>query len=793
MFRNYLITAIRSLLRQRAFSLINILGLAIGLACALLILLWVQDELSYDRFHEHADKLYRVEEDQYYSGEVYHVTVTPYPSGPVWKDEIPEIEDACRYQWPAGMLFTYGEKAFYEGGCVAVDSTFFDLFTYEFLMGDKSTALTEPYSVVLTEETAEKYFGDEYPIGKSLRVNNQYEFTVTAVLKSIPKNSIHQFDLLIPFDYLKEIGQFSDSWGNNSIRTFIKLYENAVIDSVNSKLTAIVKQHNTDSTTDFMAAPFTRIHLHEYFGYGHDPGAIVFVYIFSAIAIFVLLIACINFMNLSTARSANRAREIGLRKVSGASRRAVIIQFFGESVLLAFISLLFSLIIVSSVLEIFNKVSGKELDFNSLMAPQFIISMILVTLAAGLISGIYPALYLSAFRPIKVLKGDLSTGMKSGWLRKVLVVVQFTLSVFLIIGTMIIYRQLNYMKSKDLGYDKENMFYFQMRGEIKKNYYTIKEEFLRDPQVLGVSAANHTPHQIGSNSGGADWDGKDPDKSVLIGDNIVDYDFVETMKIQLKEGRSFSKDFPSDMGNPADSSANFMINEVLEKIMEKENAVGERFRFWGMEGRIIGVMKDFHYHSVRNKIEPMIFLLAPSDWFSYVVVRIAPGDLTKTMRDLEKTWHEIMPGYPFDYQFVDESLDRMYRTEERLGNLLKYFTILAIIIACLGLFGLASFTAEKRTREIGIRKVMGARVRTVMLLLSKEFSILVIISCLIAIPASLYVMGKVFLQNFEFRTDMAWWIFLAASLAALMIAILTVSYQAARAALTNPADALRYE
>jgi predicted permease len=793
MFRNYLTTALRSLFRQKGFSLINILGLALGLACALLILLWVQDELSFDRFHEHADRLYRVEEDQYYSGEVYHVNVTPYPSGPVWKDEIPEIEDACRFQWSSGMLFKYGEMAFYEGGCVAVDSTFFDLFTYDFLHGHKATALTEPYSAVLTEETAEKYFGDENPIGKSLSVNNQYVFSVTAVLKSIPKNSINQFDILVPFDFLKETGQYSDSWGNNSIRTYIKLHENVLIDSVDSKLTAVVKKNNENTTTDFMAAPFSRIHLHEYWGYGHDPGAIVFVYIFSAIAVFVLLIACINFMNLSTARSSTRAREIGLRKASGAGRRSVIVQFFGESVLLAFISLLFALIIVGSVLEVFNNVSGKDLDFSSLLNARFILAMILVTLVAGLISGIYPALFLSAFRPIKVLKGDLSTGMKSGWFRKVLVVVQFTLSVFLIIGTVIIYRQLNYMKSKDLGYDKENLLYFQMRGEIKDKYQTIKDAFLRDPQVLGVSAASHPPHSIGSNSGGGDWDGRDPDQSVLIGNNIVDYDFIETMKIELKNGRSFSREFPGDMASREDTSANFLINEVLEEIMQKENAVGERFSMWGMEGRIIGVMKDFHYRSVRSKIEPLMFFLAPIDWLSWMVVRVAPGDLTRTMDNLEDTWNEVMPGYPFDYSFVDESIDQVYRSEERLGNLLKYFTILAIMIACLGLFGLASFTAERRTQEIGVRKVMGARVSTVMMLLSKEFSMLVIISCLIAIPASLYVMGKVFLQNFEYRTDMAWWIFVGASLAALLIAILTVSYQAARAALTNPADALRYE
>jgi predicted permease len=791
MLRNYLIIAIRSLLRQKGFSLINILGLATGLACTLLILLWVQDELSYDKFHRFADRLYRVEEDQYYSGEVYHVNVTPYPSGPVWKDEIPEIEEACRYQWHGGMLFTHGEKGFYEEGCVAVDSTFFDMFTYEFLHGDKYTALTEPYSVVLTHETAEKYFGNENPVGKGLTVNHKYEFTVKAVLRSIPKNSIIQFSILVPFDHLKETGAYNDSWGNNSIRTYIKLHENAVIDSVDSKLTAIAQARNEGSDTDFMAAPLTRIHLHEYFGYGHDPGAIVFIYIFSAIAVFVLLIACINFMNLSTARSANRAREIGLRKVSGASRRSVVIQFFGESILLAFISLIFALLMVASILEIFNTVSGKELKFTSLIDPRFIIAMFLVTMVAGIVSGIYPALYLSAFRPIKVLKGDLSAGMKSGWFRKVLVVVQFSLSVFLIIGTVIVYRQLDYMKSKDLGYDRENLLYFQMRGDIRDNYLAIKDEFQRKPQVLSVSASNHPPHHIGSNAGGGDWDGKDPDQSVLIGTHIVDYDYIETVKIELKAGRSFSGNFPADLAS--DSTANFMINEVLEKIMEKENAVGERFSFWGMEGRVIGVMKDFHFHPVRSKIEPLVFMLAPTDWHNFIVVRLAPGNLIKTMGELEETWKEIMPGYPFDYNFVDETLESMYRTEERLGNLLKYFTIMAIIIACLGLFGLASFTAEQRTQEIGIRKVMGARVRTVMFLLSKEFSWLVMISCIIAIPASLVIMKKVFLQNFEYRTDLAWWIFMAASLAALLIAILTVSYQSARAALTNPADALRYE
>ncbi|MFC2099014.1 FtsX-like permease family protein, partial [Bacteroidota bacterium] len=534
------------------------------------------------------------------------------------------------------------------------------------------------------------------------------------------------------------------------------------------------------------------IHLHAYFGYGHDPGAIVFVYIFSFIALFVLLIASINFMNLSTARSANRAREIGLRKTAGASRTAVIMQFFGESVLLAFISLVFALIIVASILPVFNTVSGKELDFNSLLSLRFLVSMISVTLVAGLISGIYPALYLSAFRPIKVLKGDLSSGMKSGGMRKILVIIQFTLSVFLIIGTIVVYKQLNYMKSKDLGYDREHLFYVYMRGDIKESYTSLKNELLRDPKVLSVSASGHEPHRIGSNSGGADWEGKDPELEVLIGYNPVDFDYIETMDIKLAGGRSFSKDFPGDLLQE-DTIANFMINEEVARIMGVEDAVGHPFSFWNIHGRVIGVMKNWHYHSVRTKIEPLVLITAPIDWLNHLVVRIAPGDITRTMKDIEDTWNEVIPDYPFDYTFVDESLDRMYRTEERLGNLLKYFTILAIIIACLGLFGLASFTAEQRTHEIGVRKVMGARVRAVMLLLSKEFTILVLISCLIAIPGAWYVMKHVFLKNFEYRTEMEWWIFASASIAALLIAVLTVIYQAARAALTNPAEALRYE
>lgn len=789
MIKNYFLIAIRNILRYKGFSIINILGLSIGIAATLLILLWVQDELSFDKFHKHADHLYQVEEDQYYSGEVYHVTVTPYPSGPVWKEEIPEIENACRYQWSFGMLFNYGEIAFYEDNCLAVDSTFFSMFSFPLIKGDPNRLLREPFTAVLTDETAAKYFGDEDPIGKSLNVNNQYEFTVTGIIKDPPGNSTLQFDILIPFDFLKEKGQYSDHWGSNSIRTYVLLTENVVIDSVNSKLTRVVRS-NAETTTDFSVFPFTRVHLHQYFGYGHPTTAVIFVYIFSIIAAFVLLIACINFMNLSTAKSSTRAREIGMRKVAGGNRKNLVTQFLGESFLLTLLSMIIALILVGLILPIFNQIAGKELVFKDLMNTRFIIGLVILTILTSFIAGFYPSLFLSSFKTVNVLKGEPVTGRGSGILRKVLVVFQFTLSVFLIIGTIVIYKQLIYLRNIDLGFDKEHVFYIYMRGEIGKNYETLKEEFTKNPQVKSVSATLHSPTQIGSNSGGADWDGKDPEMRVLIGYSAVDYDYVETVGIEMVAGRSFSRDYPSD--RITDSTAAFLVNEEVVRIMGTDDPVGQRFDFAGRKGTIVGVMKDFHYQSARNKIEPLAIHCRKAEELSALVVKLGPGEITKVMKELEETWHEILPIYPFDYIFLDQDYDRMYRTEERMGNIIKYFTILGIIIACLGLFGLASFTAERRTQEIGIRKVVGANVSTIIGLLSREFTYLVIFSCIIAVPAAYFVM-KMFLKEFAFHTNLSWWIFALACLAALLIANLTVSFQALRAALTNPAKALRYE
>jgi putative ABC transport system permease protein len=790
MIKNYFLIAFRNIRKNIGFSLINILGLSIGITATLLILLWVQDELSFDRFHVNADNLYQVEEDQYYSGEVYHVTVTPYPCGPVWKEEIPEIKDACRYQWPSGMLFRYGEKAFYEGGCVAVDQSFFSMFSFQLIKGNKQTVLTEPFSTVLTDEMAKKYFGEEDPIGKILLVNNKYEFTVTGVVEKPPKNSSLSFDILVPFDYLKEIKEYDDQWGNNSIRTYIQLNENANTDSVNSKLTRIVRNNYSDSTTDFLVFPLTRVHLHQYFGYGHDPGAIVLVYIFSIIAAFVLLIACINFMNLSTARSANRAREIGMRKVIGGTRQNLIFQFFGESFLLTLISLIIALLLTGSILKIFNDLTGKALTYQHLLNYKFIFGLIILTFVTTFIAGIYPSVFLSSFKPVNILKGELSAGVRSGLFRKILVIFQFTLSVFLIIGTIVIYKQLIHMRNIDLGFNKEHILYIYLRGDIKNNYYTLKEELLKNPNVVGVSATMHTPTNIGSNSGGADWDGRDPELHTLIGISAVDFDYIEALQIEILAGRSFSKDYSTDLAT--DSTGVFLVNEEVVKIMGVENPIGMRFDFIGLKGKIIGVMKNFHYQSAREKIEPLALVVADVGWLNSMVIKIGPGDVTKTMKEVTDTWNKIMPQYPFEYHFVDEDYDNMYRTDIRMSRIIQYFTFLAIIIACLGLFGLASFTSEQRTREIGIRKVMGARVIKIVYLLSAEFTRLVLISCLLAIPLAYFVMEQ-FLQEFAYHTYLSWWIFALAGITAMVIAILTVSYQAVRTSFINPAQSLRHE
>jgi ABC-type antimicrobial peptide transport system permease subunit len=514
-------------------------------------------------------------------------------------------------------------------------------------------------------------------------------------------------------------------------------------------------------------------------------GDILYIYIISAIAIFVLLIACINFMNLSTARSANRAKEVGLRKVVGAMKSNLVGQFYGESILLAFIGLFLSLLIIALILPSFSTFVDKEFSLKTLLHWKFLLGMLSVTLLTGIASGSYPALFLSAFQPVKILRGGISAGSKGSLFRRVLVVVQFTLSLLLIIGTIVIYSQTKFMKSKELGFDKEHLIFVPLRGDTKQSFEVLKQEMLKDQKVVNVSGTNFYPTNIGSNSSGAEWDGKDPELRVLISFGSVDFDYIETMKIDLVEGRSFSKEFSTD------TSSAFLVNEEVAKIMGKPSVVNESFSFVGKEGTIIGVMKNYHFQSVESNIEPLAINVRPEN-NNYMLIRLQVGDPPAAVEYVKSAWEKIVPNYPFDHEFVDQRIERMYSDWEDLSTLLKYFAFLAILIACLGLFGLASFTAEQRTKEIGVRKVLGASVHSIVMLMSKEFTKWVLVANIIACPISYFVMNN-WLQSFAYRINIGIETFILSAAMALLIALLTVSYQAFKAARSNPVEALKYE
>ncbi len=791
MIKNFFVIAVRNILKHKVFSFINVTGLAVGLAASLLILLWVQDELSFERFNRNAGTIYRVEEDQFYSGARYHVTVTPFPSGPEWKQKIPEIGEQVRvHLWMPRMLFRQDDKVFFETSIVAADSAFFDMFSFQLQTGDVASALTSPHSIVLSEKLARKYFGDTNPLGKSINIENRYQFMVTGVLKPLPKNSMFNFEALVPFMFLKEMGAMDNNWGSNSIFTYVRLDKNSDIPSVNKKLTDIVLEHAPETNTKFLLFPLLDIHLHQQFGFKESKGPVVIVYIFSLIALFVMLIACINFINLSTAKASSRGKEIGIKKVAGADQLSMIIQFMLESLLLVAAAMLFALILVGLFLHVFNNISGKNFSLSDLVQLKFILSFVAVGLLAALVSGIYPALYLSSFKPVAVLKGDMASSRGNGRLRQILVVVQFSLSMLIGIAAIFLYMQLKFLLNKDLGFNKENLIGIQMADNMKSKYYSFKKELGKETLIQGVTASLWNPVMIGSNAGGATWEGKDPDKNVLIGTDGIDYDYITTMKMELVSGRDFSRDYTSDVAR--DTTGNFLVNEEVVKLMNIGDPVGKSFRFMGLNGRIVGVMKNFHFKGADQAIEPVAFALVDTSYLRLMLIRLAPGNIPGSLKSVEKVWKQLYPEYPLQYNFIDQEYDDLFKSQIRLTELLKYFTVLAVIIACLGLYGLASYSAERRTNEVGIRKVMGAGSFIVMYTLTKEFLVLVLISIVIAVPVGWIIVGKL-LSQFPYRIDISFLVFAGISFGAILIAIMTVSLQAYRATGINPAEALKVE
>ncbi len=797
MFKSYLTVAVRSLKRHKIYSFINISGLAVGMACCVLILLWISDEIRFDRFHEQTENIYRVINDLNYGPNSQLTTGTAFPLGPAMKEEIPEIKEAVRLLSTSRMLVAHGKKRFYEENFYFADPSLFAVFTFPFIKGDPATALSLPSSIVITKDTASKYFGSQDPMGKTIRTQNQNDYIVTGIIENIPKNSHLRFDFLGSMDRAVAMGARTH-WSGWLYHTYVLLQPDTSFDDVNTKLEAWIKTKDSHDVRYYLQ-PLSDIRLYGLRG----EGTIRSLSFFSILALLILIIACINYMNLATARAGTRTKEIGLRKVVGAKKTNILKQFMSESVFFAFFALLISICLVSLFLPVFNQISGKELSL-SLAHHQFLfLGLLGITLLTGVFAGSYPAFFLSSFDPDRILKGTLSdkkTGTNTAFIRKGLVVVQFVLTIVLLISTTTVYRQMSFIKNRALGFDKSHLIYTQLRSEgnlwnqfdAQKtwlSFKTLKNELSQNPNVLDVSAATCLPFgAMGQEFGQLDWDGKDPEYQVSMNHMAIDPGFFKAFQLDRVEGRFLSDEFPSD-------SQNFILNEAAVEATGLESPVGQRFRLLDKEGIITGVVKDFHFAPLHREIEPLVLHLMPYQYWmyrNYVFIRIRSDNIPQAITSIQKIWDRAVPQYPFEFQFLDDTIETRYRSEQRLEMILQIFTILAISISCFGLFGLIAFTAEQRTKEIGIRKVLGASVGSVVRLLTKEFVVLVVLANFIAWPVAYFVMTK-WLKNFAYRTEIGFITFLFAGLAALIIAFLTVCFQSIKAALNNPVNSLRYE
>jgi putative ABC transport system permease protein len=789
MFRNHLKIAVRNLIRHKGFSILNITGLAIGMVCTILILFWVQHELSFDRYHKNGKNIYRILQHIQYS-EIVTWAINQGPLGPALKEEIPEIEEQARFCF-AQWRMKYDDQVFVELGGYT-DPSLFKMFTIPFSKGDPETALADPRSLVLTGEVAQKIFGDEDPIGKTIHVGSNYDFKVTGILQDIPDNSHFRFKFLANMDVAKEVGRTVDSWKNSHFTTYVQLADNVSMEEANKKIYNFLDAKPTlEDWEKLSLQPLFKIHLGSGIGYDtFGTGNTKYIVIFLAAALFMLLIACINFMNLSTARSLLRSREVGLRKVVGAFRGQLIRQFLGESIFQSLIAMILAVGFGILLLPAFNQFARKSFTAHLFLRPDVILGLAAILLFAGFIAGFYPAFVLSKFRPVSVLKGTTGTAGGRSFFRKALVVFQFSVAMILMVGSLVIYSQIHFMRNKDLGYDKENLVTLAFNTIVQQNYETFRNELLGNIDILNVTrvAGLPTDGYYFSNSRW-NWEGKDPDKDILFRANFVDYDYLETLKAPVVMGRNFSKDYGAD-------ATGIILNEISQKAMGFEDPIGKRVTLGEdsenvSQFQIIGVVKDFHYVSLRTEIEPMILLFAPEQC-SQIVIRIRSENTPETLKFMSGVWKKYAGDFEFDYHFLDESLDTLYRGEQQVGRIINVFTTLSVFISCLGLFGLASFMALRRTKEIGIRKVLGASISGVVVLLTKEFSKWVIVANLIAWPLSYFALNQ-WLQEFPYRTDIKLWIFIGTGLLTFVIAILTVSFQSLRAALSNPADSLRYE
>jgi putative ABC transport system permease protein len=789
MFKNYFLVAWRNMVRNKVFSGINILGLALGMTCSLLIMLWVQDERSVDGFHANGRQLYQVYERQYFDGKVDAGFPTPGLMAGELKRLIPEVQYASSLEWNTANTFEAEHKISKMNGSFA-GADFFTMFSYPLLQGTPKTALNTLEGVAISRKMADLFFGSpEAAMGKSIRYENSDNFRVSAVFEDLPANSSQQFDFLrswIAFE--KENADWIHNWGNTDAPTFIQLRPDASLAKVKTEIKDFIYRYQQKSKgfhVELDLVSYPEKYLHSTFKNGQiDGGRIEYVRLFSLVAIFILLIACINFMNLATARSAKRAKEVGVRKVIGAARPVLMVQFIGEAMLLTFLSILLAILLTAILIPAFNGLTGKQLSLP-VRQPFFWAAMLGLLLLAGFVSGSYPAIFLSSLNPIRVLKGSLRFGGGATFFRKALVVFQFGLSIIFLVGMIVMYRQMDYIQRANMGFDRDNLVYMPLEGNLADKYELFKQQAENMPAIQQVSKIRQPPTALYVHTSDIRWIGKAPDLVTSFVQSDVGYDFVKTMKLKLVQGRDFSRDFPTD-------SIGFIVNETAVKKMGYTDPIGKPVWWGDHQGKIIGVLQDFHFASLHQMIEPLIIRMNEDRHSGTLLVRLRAGRDKEGLAALEKLSKELNPAFPFTYQFSDEEYNKAYRSEQLVSQLANYFAFLAVFISCLGLLGLAMFTAEQRTREIGVRKVLGANVTGIVSMLSKDFLGLVVIAILIACPLAWYFMYR-WLLDFAYRTPISWWIFAVAGLSAILIAFATVSFQAIKAATVNPVKSLRTE
>ncbi|MCD4696525.1 MAG: ABC transporter permease [Bacteroidales bacterium] len=808
MIKNYLLSLYRNITRNKFYSVLNIVGLSVGIAAAIFILLYVQDELSYDKYHEKHERIYRVESHFEISGKDDKFAIVPTPMGPALKIEYPEVEEFCRLYGTGNTLFRVGEKEYYEDYFYFSDSTVFDIFTYQLLQGNPKTCLTQSKTIVITEKVAKKYYGDEDPMGQIMTSGTGKNYKVTGVMKNQPGNSHLRFDALISgMSVAEEVGvdEFNSlepgRFWNIGVYTFVLLNENASMQGVHDKFEPFYEKYmkpigdQINARFSLLSTPLAETHFRQGLGAELPSGNKSYVFIFSAVALFLLLIAAINYMNMATARSANRAKEVGIRKVMGAFKGQLVRQFISESVALSIIALLIAILIVTILLPEFNILAGKNLSFGLVDNPVIFIEIIIITLFAGLISGSYPAFYLSSFLPITVLKGTVAkSGKQKGMLRKVLVILQFFIAIFMIIGTIVVSSQIRYLKNKDLGFEKDNLVVMEIQDTaFRSKIETFKNELLNNPDILATTNSTGVPGNI-SWIQVLKFEERDEmvDRTVMLAQ--TDYDFAETLGFEFVSGRNFDQ----DMGTDAEEAV--IINETAVKEFGwEDNPIGKKIHYgWDIDGsggtimKVIGVVKDFHFKSLHNKIEPVIFFISERPRY-LLTARINPDRKKEALEFIESKWNDFNAKRPFDYEFLDKQLDEQYQAEEKISRILSMAAILTIFIALLGLLGLSSFVAEQRTKEIGIRKVVGASVADILQLLYREFIILIVIAFAIAIPIAWWRLEIWLDASFVYHQSVQWISFAIAGALSFIIGLGTISYFILRAATGNPVDAIKYE